>query len=93
MVRAAPIRSPDVALDLRDVCRAFPCCSMAVRIAITTVDGEERDEDWASVERFRSWAVAEGLSLEFVAYEEDADGEWVVVAKGRVGLPGRRSRP
>jgi hypothetical protein len=79
--------------DLRDVDGAFPSASMTVRIAITTGDGEERDEDWPSVERFRSWAAAEGLTLDFVAYEEDADGEWVVVAKGRVGQAGKRTRP
>ena len=58
---------------------------MSVRIAFTTADGEEREEKWASVERFRSWAVAERLDLSFTAYEADADDEWVVVAKGRVG--------
>jgi hypothetical protein len=56
---------------------------MSVRIAFTSADGEEREEEWSSVERFRSWAVAERLDLSFTAYEED-DGEWVVVAKGRV---------
>jgi len=58
---------------------------MAVRISFTTSDGECRDEDWPSVERFRSWAVAEELSLSFTAYAEDSDGEWLVIAKGRVG--------
>jgi hypothetical protein len=58
---------------------------MSVRIAFTTADGEEREEEWASVERFRSWAVAERLDLSFTAYEADADDEWVVVVKGRVG--------
>lgn len=57
---------------------------MSVRIAFTSADGEEREEDWASVERFRSWAVAERLDVRFTAYEADDDGEWVVVAKGRV---------
>ena len=31
------------------------------------------------------WAVAERLDGHFTAYEADDDGEWVVVAKGRVG--------
>lgn len=60
---------------------------MSVRIAFTTADGEDREEEWASVERFRSWAVGERLDLSFTAYEADDDGEWVVVAKGRVGSP------
>ena len=60
---------------------------MSVRIAFTSADGEEREEDWPSVERFRSWAVAERLELNFTAYEADEDDEWVVVAKGRVGAP------
>jgi hypothetical protein len=57
---------------------------MSVRIAYTSADGEEREEEWPSVERFRSWAVSERLAVTFTAYEED-DGEWVVVSKGRVG--------
>ena len=61
-----------------------PLQVMSVRIAFTSADGEEREEDWPSVERFRSWAVAERLELSFTAYEADDDGEWVVVAKGRV---------
>ncbi len=61
-----------------------PLPLMSVRIAFTSADGEEREEDWPSVERFRSWAVAERLELSFTAYEADDDGEWVVVAKGRV---------
>lgn len=48
-------------------------------------DGEEREERWASLERFRAWAAAEGGAGEFTAYAEDDDGEWVVVAKGRFG--------
>ncbi len=58
---------------------------MAVRIAFSSRDGEEREEEWASVERFRSWAVAERLDGSFTAYEADDDGEWVVIAKGRIG--------
>ncbi len=55
-----------------------------VRIAWITAAGEEREESWPNVERFRLWAAAEGLRLEFTAYAEDEDGEWVVVGKGRV---------
>lgn len=58
---------------------------MSVRVAFTSSDGEEHEEEWPSIERFRLWAVAEGLELAFTAYEADEDGEWVVVAKGRVG--------
>ena len=46
-------------------------------------DGEEREERWPSVERFRTWAKAEGLRVTFTAYEED-DGEWVIADQGRV---------
>jgi len=62
-----------------------PLNAMSVRIAFTSADGEEHEEEWSSVERFRSWAVAERLVLSFTAYEADDDGEWVVVAKGQVG--------
>lgn len=58
---------------------------MSVRVAFTSSDGEEHEEEWPSIERFRSWAVAERLEVNFTAYQEDDDGEWVVVAKGRVG--------
>ncbi len=63
-----------------------PLRCMSVRIAFTSADGEEREEDWPSVERFRSWAVGERLDLRFTAYEADEDGEWVVVAKGRIRM-------
>lgn len=59
--------------------------AMSIRIAFTSADGEEREEEWPSVERFRSWAVSERLEVNFTAYQEDADGEWIIVAKGRVG--------
>lgn len=58
---------------------------MALRITFITADGDEGEETWPSVERFRSWAISEELELTFTAYEEDGD-EWVVVAKGRVTL-------
>jgi hypothetical protein len=57
---------------------------MRIRIVFTTTDGEEHEEQWSSVERFRSWAVAEGQELEFTAYEENDDGEWALVSRGRV---------
>jgi hypothetical protein len=55
-----------------------------VRITVTSTDGEERDEDWASVERFLAWARAEGLRGAWSAYEPDGDGEWLLVARGRI---------
>lgn len=64
--------------------QAAHAAGVSVRIAFTSADGEEREEEWPSIERFRSWAVSEGLVISFSAYEED-DGEWVLVEKGRVG--------
>jgi hypothetical protein len=55
-----------------------------VTITFTTPDGEERDERWPNPEAFRSWAVAESLTCTFTAYEEDEDGDLIVVAKGTV---------
>jgi hypothetical protein len=57
---------------------------MSVMIAFTSADGEEREEEWPSVERFRLWAIGERLACTFTAYEADDDGEWVVTDKGRV---------
>ncbi len=54
-------------------------------IAFTSADGEEREEEWPSIERFRLWAIAERLACSFTAYEDD-DGEWVVVEKGRISV-------
>jgi hypothetical protein len=55
-----------------------------VRITVTTADGEERDEDWGSVERFLAWARSEGHHGAWSAYEPDDDGEWTLVARGRI---------
>jgi hypothetical protein len=49
-----------------------------------TVDGEEREERWPTIERFRSWAAGEGLRCAWTAYLEDEDGEWVVTDQGRI---------
>ena len=62
--------------------------SVAIRITYNTADGEERDEEWQSIERFRSWALAEGMTVSFNAYQENEDGEWMVVSKGRLKGPG-----
>lgn len=58
--------------------------SADVLITWTTADGEEREERWPSVERFRSWAAAQGGAIGYTAYREDEDGDWVVVDKGRL---------
>lgn len=55
-----------------------------VRIAWLSDDGEEREEAWPSVERFRTWAQAEGVHGEWRAYAEDDEGEWVLIDHGRV---------
>lgn len=53
-------------------------------IHFATADGEEREERWPSVEAFRSWALAQARRYRFTAYEEDEDGEWVVVDQGEI---------
>jgi hypothetical protein len=55
-----------------------------VRISWISRDGEEREETWPSVERFRVWALGEGLRCTWRAYSEDEDGEWMVIDEGRV---------
>jgi hypothetical protein len=55
-----------------------------ILITWTTADGEEREERWPSVERFRAWASAQSGRISYTAYQEDADGDWVVIDKGRV---------
>jgi hypothetical protein len=47
-----------------------------------TIDGEEREERWPSIASFRAWALVNQLKLAYTAYEEDEDGEWVVIEKG-----------
>jgi hypothetical protein len=61
----------------------------AVNISFVSADGEEREESWESVERFRAWAAVQGIAFSYTAYAEDEDGEWVVIDRGRVGT-GRR---
>jgi hypothetical protein len=55
-----------------------------ILVTIRTRDGEERDEHWPSLERFRVWAAAQGEPLAWTAYAEDDDGEWEVIARGTV---------
>ena len=54
-----------------------------VIIHVETQDGEERDERWASVEKFRAWAAAEGFRGTWTAYEDDPEGEGAVLDSGR----------
>lgn len=57
--------------------------AMQVRIGYLTIDGEEHEEVWPSVERFRAWAVAEGIRCTWRAYAADPDGEWELIDEGR----------
>ncbi len=61
-----------------------------VLISWRTADGEEHDERWTSVERFRTWALAHGLRCSWTAYcqpaaaddTDDDDDEWVIIDLG-----------
>jgi hypothetical protein len=64
----------------------------AFLIVFTSADGEEREERWDSVEAFRSWAISHDQAYAYTAYRADADGEWLVVAKGSVGHAAGRRR-
>lgn len=55
-----------------------------IAITWTTKDGEEREEKWPSVEHFRAWAQAQGYGIRYTAYQEDDDGDWVVIDKGQI---------
>ena len=55
-----------------------------ITISYTTPDGEERDERWASIDAFRSWAIGDKVRANYTAYEEDEDGDLIVVGKGSV---------
>ena len=55
-----------------------------IRIAWISSDGEEREETWPSLERFRAWMQAEGLHGTWRAYVEDEEGEWVLSDAGRL---------
>ena len=59
--------------------------SGAIMVHWLTVDGEEHDESWPTVDAFVNWAEAEGLRCQWTAYEEDEDGDFVVSAKGNTG--------
>lgn len=57
-----------------------------VLISWRTADGEEREEHWPSVERFRLWARTQGLRCSWTAYCQppvgDDEDEWVVIDLG-----------
>lgn len=67
-----------------------------VLISWRTADGAEHDERWPSVERFRLWALAQGLRCTWTAYcqpqstvdgtsdddQAEDDEEWVVIDLG-----------
>ena len=57
---------------------------MDILIAWTTADGEEREEHWPSIERFRAWALAERLRCTYRAFKAADDGEWELVDEGDV---------
>lgn len=57
---------------------------MVLRIVWTGDDGGEHEEEWPSLERFRTWALAERIRCSWSAYELAPDGEWELVAEGRL---------
>ncbi len=44
--------------------------------------GEELEEEWPSIDAFRNWATADHWVGSFTAYEEDEDGDFIVIYKG-----------
>lgn len=55
-----------------------------VLIVYVLPNGEEREERWDSIARFRAWATTRDQRLAYTAYREDEDGEWIVAEKGSV---------
>jgi hypothetical protein len=53
-------------------------------INFQSVDGEERDEYWESVDAWRNWAIGACWRGIYRVYEADEDGDWVPVLKGRI---------
>ena len=45
-------------------------------------DGDEHEERWPSLPAFHRWAL--GRRLRYTAYQEDEDGEWLVIEKGEI---------
>lgn len=50
----------------------------------TSPDGEEHHERWDTIDAFLSWAAGEDLRGRWVAYEEDEDGDGVLIARGEI---------
>ena len=55
-----------------------------ILITFITPNGEEREERWPTIAAFRAWAVTRDQRLNYTAFAEDEDGEWVVIEKGHV---------
>lgn len=79
-----------------------PCPSSAARcsgvvaevlIIFVLPNGEEREERWPSVAGFRAWAVTHDQRLSYTAYQQDEDGEWVVLEKSRIAGSTHGSSP
>lgn len=47
-------------------------------------EGSELEECWQSEDAFRSWAAAEGWQGVYSVYEEDEDGDWLLIGRGRL---------
>jgi hypothetical protein len=45
-------------------------------------DGEEHEERWDTIDAFLSWAAGDGASGQYAAYEEDEDGDLVLIERG-----------
>jgi|GEM_PF-2486635 len=56
----------------------------ALRIVYLLPNGEEHEEEWPSVSAFRAWAEKRHQRLQYSAFTQDSDGEWVLHEKGRV---------
>ncbi|MFW5829033.1 MAG: hypothetical protein ACOCXA_02120 [Planctomycetota bacterium] len=57
---------------------------MAVMIHFCSVAGEERDEQWESLDAFRNWAIGVEWRGFYQVYESDEDGDWIPVLRGRI---------
>lgn len=47
-----------------------------------TPDGEEHSERWETIDAFLSWAAGEALRGSYRAYQEDEDGDGVLIDTG-----------
>lgn len=89
VVRTSLRRNRNSALSFVGFARIFSAMP-EVRITWRSADGEEREELWPSVERFRLWARAQGLRCAWTAYCQppdatgDDDDEWLVLDLGHI---------